>query len=158
MLRDDQDTKAHYGQREIVRNVTGVTKPNFNEEFDIGREGRCSKQQLRTLRNEHTINNRSLILYDSGLRAEAHAAHRFPIPVFVLSILRLLALPYNRASTTCLLLWREGVVSVSGVRVCNPVALEGHGQCVGGAVRTTTVTTTPSLYTRVLVIEFVMTL
>lgn len=51
------------------------------------------------------------------------------------------------------------LAGVSGVRVyINLVAHEGHRQCVGGAVTVTMVAMTPSLYTKVFVIEFVVTL
>lgn len=51
------------------------------------------------------------------------------------------------------------LAGVSGVRVyINLVALEGHRRCVGGAVTVTMVATTPSLYTKAFVAEFVVTL
>lgn len=52
------------------------------------------------------------------------------------------------------------LAGVSGVRVyINLVALEGHRQCVVGAVTVTTmVARMPSLYTKVFVTEFVVTL
>lgn len=138
---------------------------NFNDDFDTEREGRSSKRQVRSLGVEQYYRQRRLNFCTTREASERKPTQ--PIDLrsqFLCCPFSLARAALNRASTIRACCgdakwwcpWRECQVCAC-ILTWLPTKATGMPY-VGGAVTVTMVATTPSLYTKVFVIEFVVTL